>query len=81
MSTIEDHNRRVLVRMAVDKLVHPFRGNGEEEVRIYTELLKLSVFGISDYLVAVNPEAHNQCQMLMSGLEQVLTELQTLAGG
>ncbi|CAN7327861.1 hypothetical protein LJR225_001885 [Phenylobacterium sp. LjRoot225] len=67
--------------MAVDRLVHPHHGDGEEEVRIYTELLKLSVFGISGYLLEMNPEAHNRCQMLISGLEQLLSELQTLAGG
>jgi len=81
MGAIEDQNRRVLVRMAVDRLVHPYLGDGEEEVRIYTELLKLSVFGISGYLVEVDPEAHGRRQMLISGLEQLLSELQALVGG
>lgn len=78
MGTIEDQNRRVLVRMAVDKLVHPYLGDGEEEVRIYTELLKISVFGISGYLVELNPEAHRRCQALIGGLEQLTAELVAL---
>lgn len=75
MGTIEDHNRRLLVRMAVDKLVYPYQGDGEE-IRIYTELLKVSVFGISGYLVELHPEARHQCQTLIGGLEQLLGELQ-----